>query len=97
MKRLIIIAFIIALLVTVVYAGLDAKDGLLIGVGSHTPATISALGTLGTITWDNRYIYVCIANNSWMRVELEAWGDSLLLETGDLILDEEGREIKVEK
>lgn len=97
MKRFIIIAFIVALLVTVVYAGLDAKDGLLIGVGSYTPATISALGTLGTITWDNRYIYIGIANNSWMRVELEAWGDSLLLETGDLILDEEGREIKVEK
>ena len=97
MKRLIIIVFIIALLVTVVYAGLDAKDGLLIGVGSYTPATISASGTKGTITWDNRYIYIGIANNSWMRVELEAWGDSLLLETGDLILDEEGREIKVEK
>jgi len=96
-KRIIIIVFIIILLVTVVYAGLDAKDGLLIGVGSHTPADTGDTGTKGTITWDNRYAYVCIATNSWLRVELEAWGDKLLLETGDYLLTEDGRKIVLEQ
>lgn len=111
MKRLIVIFLIIAIiLITVVYAGLDAKDGKLINladptaatdgaskqyvdahiVAASTPADTGATGTLGTVTWDNQYIYVCIAEDSWLRMELNAWGDSFLLETGDVILNEAG-------
>ena len=93
MKRLVLILLVIAtILITVVYAGLDAKDGLLIGVGSYTPAHIGATGTLGTITWDSDYLYVCIANNSWKRAALSAWAitDVLLLDDGasKLLLDD---------
>lgn len=111
MKRLVVIFLIIAvLLISVVYAGLDAKDGKVINVATPTdgtdaankdyvdahivatatPASTSATGTTGTVAWDNQYIYVCIAEDSWLRMELEAWGDNLLLETGDVILNEAG-------
>lgn len=111
MKRVLVIFLIIAtILITVVYAGLDAKDGKVINVATptegtdaankdyvdafiapdSTPASTHATGTVGSVVYDNQYIYVCIADDSWLRIELNAWGDSLLLETGDVILNEAG-------
>lgn len=43
-------------------------------VGSNAPATASSAGTVGTITYDNDYIYVCIATNTWERVAIATWG-----------------------
>ena len=111
MKRLVVIFFIIAvILISVVYAGLDAKDGKVVNVATptagtdaankdyvdahivatSTPASTSATGTTGSIVWDNQYVYICIAEDSWLRQELNAWGDNFLLETGDVILNEAG-------
>jgi len=111
MRRFIVIFLIIAvILISVVYAGLDAKDGKVINVATptegtdaankdyvdahivatSTPASTSGTGTVGSIVWDNEYVYVCIATDSWLRMELNAWGDKLLLETGDVILNESG-------
>ena len=42
-------------------------------VNSQTPASASATGSVGTITWDSSYIYVCTATNTWKRVAIATW------------------------
>ena len=54
-----------------VYGAMNAT-GLISGGGS-TPASSSAPGQAGTITWDASYIYVCIATNTWKRVAISTW------------------------
>jgi hypothetical protein len=39
-------------------------------VNSQTPASQTATGTTGQITWDSSYIYVCTATNNWGRSSL---------------------------
>lgn len=41
-----------------------------IKVGSAAPASSSAAGVAGTITWDSSFLYVCVAANSWRRIAL---------------------------
>lgn len=40
---------------------------------TQTPASASATGTTGTITWDSNYIYICTATNTWKRVAIASW------------------------
>lgn len=40
---------------------------------TSTPASASAAGVAGTITWDASYIYVCTATNTWKRAALTTW------------------------
>ena len=40
---------------------------------SKTPSSASDTGKAGQIAWDNEYIYVCVANNTWKRVALSTW------------------------
>jgi len=40
---------------------------------SGAPASASATGTAGTMTWDADYIYVCTATNTWKRVAIATW------------------------
>ena len=63
-------------------AGTAITDILI--VGSNPPATSISAGTAGTITWDNNYIYVAVANNSWKRTALSSFAitDVLLLDDG---------------
>lgn len=42
-------------------------------VPTSTPASSSATGTTGTITWDSSYIYVCVSTNAWKRVAIASW------------------------
>jgi hypothetical protein len=44
-----------------------------LGVPTQTPANATAAGTAGTITWDANYLYVCIATNTWRRIQLSTW------------------------
>lgn len=37
------------------------------------PASASASGVAGTISWDTNYIYVCVATNTWKRVAIATW------------------------
>jgi hypothetical protein len=59
---------------------------------SQTPATPSAAGTQGDISWDSDYIYVAVAANTWKRTALSSWAvtDILLLDDGasKLFLDD---------
>lgn len=40
---------------------------------SSTPASATAAGNVGDITWDSSYIYVCVASNTWKRSALSTW------------------------
>lgn len=40
---------------------------------SSTPASASAAGTAGQISWDANYIYICISTNTWKRAAVATW------------------------
>jgi hypothetical protein len=37
------------------------------------PTSSTAAGTVGQISWDANYIYVCVNTNTWKRVALTTW------------------------
>lgn len=41
---------------------------------SNTPASSSAVGASGEIRWDDQYLYICVAPNTWKRTYLTTWG-----------------------
>lgn len=43
------------------------------GQAAATPATSSAAGTPGQVSFDASYLYVCVAKNSWKRIALGAF------------------------
>lgn len=52
--------------------GVLYSDDALFRIKSATPANSGAAGVGGTITWDARYIYICVAANRWKRVAYTA-------------------------
>ena len=48
-------------------------SGATIVIPTAAPASASASGTAGTITWDADYVYVCTATNTWKRVAISTW------------------------
>jgi len=42
-------------------------------IATSTPATSSAAGIVGQISWDSSYLYVCVATNTWKRAALTSW------------------------
>tara|TARA_R100000935_G_C2833507_1_gene166624 strand:+ start:2060 stop:2623 length:564 start_codon:yes stop_codon:yes gene_type:complete len=52
---------------------LDVRNGNLILTTASTPASASASGAIGMITWDASYIYVCTATNTWKRIAISTW------------------------
>lgn len=40
---------------------------------SYTPPSSSGVGVSGEICWDNNYIYVCVAPDTWKRSYLSTW------------------------
>jgi hypothetical protein len=55
------------------FAGAVTIAGTVIHTLSATPASASATGTVGTMSWDANYIYICTATNTWKRVALATW------------------------
>ena len=41
--------------------------------GSFTPVSPDATGNVGNTFWDENYLYICIAGNTWKRVALSTW------------------------
>lgn len=37
------------------------------------PLTASDVGVVGQIAWDEDYLYVCIAEDTWVRANLSTW------------------------
>tara|TARA_B100001564_G_scaffold122557_2_gene102280 strand:+ start:15406 stop:18054 length:2649 start_codon:yes stop_codon:yes gene_type:complete len=53
-------------------------SGMIDSVSGNMPlqgtiATTGTAGTPGQIRWDANYIYVCVAANSWKRVQINTW------------------------
>jgi len=55
------------------FAGAATIAGTVIHTLSATPATSTATGTVGTISWDSGYIYICTSANTWKRVAIGSW------------------------
>jgi hypothetical protein len=55
------------------FAGAVTIAGTVIHTLSATPASASATGTVGTMSWDASYIYICTATNTWKRVAIATW------------------------
>ena len=51
---------------------LEAKDTITIR-NQNAPASASAVGMRGEIRYDNNYIYICVADDTWKRVALSTW------------------------
>lgn len=53
---------------------LGRVDAQKFSVGSNdVPTTSGDTGITGTITWDNNYLYVCVATDTWKRTPLSTW------------------------
>lgn len=52
---------------------LDVADNKLRIRTAQTPASAAAAGNQGEIAWDNSYVYVCTATNTWKRAALATW------------------------
>ncbi len=48
-------------------------SNLEVNLATSTPASASATGVAGRITWDSNYIYICVATNTWKRVAISTW------------------------
>ena len=40
---------------------------------TYTPALANSTGTVGQITWNTNYIYICVASNTWKRANIATW------------------------
>jgi hypothetical protein len=50
----------------------------------RTPASATATGVQGEITWDDNYVYWCTGTNNWKQIPILPWGASLSgTNTGD--------------
>ena len=56
-----------------VFGNITSDIGLLVLTTSKAPATAASTGTVGSITWDADYIYVCTASNTWKRASIATW------------------------
>lgn len=54
-------------------AGALTVGGTVIHTLSATPASAAAAGTVGTLSWDASFIYVCTATNTWKRSAIATW------------------------
>jgi hypothetical protein len=59
--------------VTMSGTAVTLASGVALVLPSTTPASASATGVAGTITWDSSYIYVCTATDTWRRVAIATW------------------------
>jgi len=51
--------------------GLVLNDGNLVIADTFTPSTSSDTGSQGEIAWDSTYLYVCVAPNTWGRIQID--------------------------
>lgn len=42
-------------------------------ISSQAPTSNTSAGQPGMIRYDNFYLYVCVANNTWKRTQLSNW------------------------
>ncbi|GIO99489.1 hypothetical protein J14TS5_45750 [Paenibacillus lautus] len=52
---------------------LDVNGDMLRIRKKYTPASSTAACSQGQMSWDDQYVYVCVAQNNWKRTELSTW------------------------
>ncbi|BFH65701.1 hypothetical protein [Paenibacillus azoreducens] len=52
---------------------LDVNGDKLRVRNKYTPASSKEACSQGQIAWDDQYVYVCVAKDSWKRTELSSW------------------------
>lgn len=52
---------------------LDVRGSAIRIAESYTPESSTASGITGQICWDEDYIYICVATNTWKRMPLSSW------------------------
>lgn len=62
-----------ALRLSIASDGTTTNSGTIINSLSATPASSSAAGVTGTLSWDASFIYVCTATNTWKRSAIATW------------------------
>lgn len=58
---------------SIVVGGITINSNNILIATANTPATSSATGTTGMISWDANYIYVCVTTNTWKRTSITTW------------------------
>jgi hypothetical protein len=53
-------------------SALTVSDGSLVLSTAFTPANSGASGVTGKIAWDNNYLYICTAPNTWGRIAIDS-------------------------
>jgi hypothetical protein len=53
-------------------SALTVSGGSLVLSTTFTPANSSASGVTGKIAWDNSYLYICTAPNTWGRIAIDS-------------------------
>jgi hypothetical protein len=53
--------------------GINLAQGNITLAQSNPPSVANSAGTAGQIAWDNGYVYVCVAANTWKRANLTTW------------------------
>lgn len=53
--------------------GINLAQGNITLAQSNPPGAANSTGTAGQIAWDNGYVYVCVAANTWKRANLTTW------------------------
>lgn len=41
-------------------------------LSENTPATSTSAGTVGQVSYDSNYVYICVATNTWIRANIQS-------------------------
>ena len=58
---------------TVPTAMLDINSDILRLRTAKTPATAGSTGNQGDFCWDSDYMYMCVATNTWKKIQIATW------------------------
>lgn len=51
----------------------SGKFTKLVVTGSTVPSSATATGEAGQVVWDDNYVYICVATNTWKRSPIATW------------------------
>ena len=70
-KRIAVSSFATSIAVTRLVAAANSSSSVSLTV--TIPSTATSTGTLGQIAYNTTHLYLCVATNTWRRLELVSW------------------------
>lgn len=58
---------------SIVVNGVTTLFGNVFLANNYVPALSNSVGSIGQISWDNNYLYICVDINTWRRANVAAW------------------------